>query len=148
MLSLSQTAGQAIRAMVHMDGPGGQPLLVQEIAEWTGIAKPYLSKIVHALALTELVKTKRGYRGGVTLAREATEITVLEVADAIDGPQWLEKCILGLEVCQDDGCCPLHEFWKPIREKVHEELSKKTLADVAVFESQQRLISLSEGGGK
>ena len=152
MLSLSQTAGYAIRAMVHMDGPGGQARLVREIAERTGISKPYLSKIIHALALRGMLKTKRGYKGGVTLAREATEITVIEVADAFDGPEWLERCILGLDECTDERACPLHEFWKPTRIKIRHELSRKTLAEVAEFEKGRSAMSrsgqLESGGSK
>lgn len=129
MISLSQTAGYAIRAMALMDGVGGKPVLVVKLARLTGIAKPYLSKLIHALAGKKLVATKRGYKGGVTLARPASEITLLEVADAVDGPGWLDECILGLEDCNDEGACVLHEFWKPIKEKIHRELSGKTLEE-------------------
>ena len=127
MISLSHTAGYAIRAMALMNGPKGKPVLALDIASRTGISKPYLSKLIHALAGKNLVTTKRGYKGGVKLARPASKITILEVADAIDGAGWLDECILGLQECSDEGSCPLHDFWKPTREKIHRELSEKTL---------------------
>lgn len=137
MLSLSQTAGCAIRAMVCLDGPGGTPLLVTAISRATEIPRPYLAKIVNQLSIRKLVLTKRGYKGGVTLARPSHEITLLEIANAVDGSEWLEKCILGLEECSDERACPLHEFWMPMRKEIERRLSLQTLEEIRRFEGEK-----------
>ena len=85
MFPLNQTAGYAVLALGMMNDPGGQPVLVRDIAEATDIPKPYLSKLVHQLSVRGLVITRRGYRGGVTLAKPATEINIVEIVEAVGG---------------------------------------------------------------
>ena len=50
MLPLSQTTGYAVRALQCLQEPGGHPVLVEEVADCTGIPRSYLSKLVHKLA--------------------------------------------------------------------------------------------------
>lgn len=134
MLPLSQSAGYAVLAMSCLEDPGGQPVLVQDVAAWTGAPGPYLAKIFSALARGGLVVGKRGNQGGVILARPAREITLSELAEVLDGSGWRANCLLGLVECSDERACPVHAFWKTEREKIHDELSAVTLADVARFE--------------
>ena len=88
MLPLSQTTGYAVRALRCLQEPGGQPVLVEEVAEYTGIPRSYLSKLIHKLAKRGLVVARRGHHGGVVLARPSTEITLEDLSDAIDGSAW------------------------------------------------------------
>ncbi len=144
MFCLSQTTGYAILALACLDGPGGQPALVRDIAEYTGISKPYLSKIMHALAAKGLVETRRGYKGGVQLARDPATISLQEVAEAVEGGQWSERCVLGLAECSDARACPLHAFWRPIADAIRERLNTVTLQQVAEFEASHTLRCISQ----
>jgi Rrf2 family protein len=148
MFCLSQTTGYAILALSCLGGPGGQPTLVRDIARYTGISKPYLSKIMHALAAKGLVETKRGYKGGVALARPPEQITLLDVAEAVEGNQWMCRCMLGLAECSEDRACPVHAFWKPLQEKIGNQLRELTLAQVAEFESHHILRSACRVTGR
>ncbi len=139
MFCLSQTTGYAILALACVPGPDRQPVLVRDISRGTGISKPYLSKIMHALASKGLVETKRGYKGGVLLTRPPEKISLIEVAEAVEGAAWLDRCILGHTGCSDERACPLHSFWQPIQEQVRERLRTMTLAQVAEFESSHTL---------
>lgn len=139
MLPLSQSAGYAVLALSCLEDPGGSPVLVQDVAEWTGAPGPYLAKVFNALTKAGLVVAKRGNKGGVILARPAVAITLDEVAEALDGTGWLCECLLGLTECTDERACPVHTFWKEEREKIHAQLKGTTLADVARFERTHRL---------
>ncbi len=138
MLPLNQTAGYAILALGMMEGPDGRPRLVREIAEATGIPKPYLSKMIHQLAARGIVETKRGYRGGVVLSRPPDRIALSEVAEAVEGKPLQARCLLGLAECTDERACPLHQFWKKTLTGVHKRLQGTTLAEAAKFECEQR----------
>ncbi len=140
MLSLSQTTGYAILALACMEGPSGSPILVRDVAKAAGIPKPYLSKLIHALAQRGLVSTKRGYKGGVVLAREPQQISLLEIAEAVEGNEWLDRCVLGLEECNDERACPMHEHWKVVRGRIRSELETIHLATVAEFERRRQTI--------
>ena len=113
--------------------------MVQEVATWIGAPGPYLSKVFHALGKARIVDTKRGRRGGVVLCRPAKDITLDEIADAMDGDEWRTSCLLGLAECSDDRACPVHAFWTEERTRIFNELQKVTLADVARFERTHRL---------
>lgn len=139
MLSLSQTTGYAIRALSCLEGTSQDLVLVRDIAEQAGVPKPYLSKILHSLGQAGLIVSKRGYRGGVALARPASEITLLEVAEAVDGHRWVPRCLLGLTECSDDRRCALHEFWVVERGRIEEELRRTTLAQIAETHRRQAL---------
>ena len=139
MHPLSQSAGYAILALSCLDDPGGEPILVQDVAEWIGAPGPYLSKVFHALGKAQLVATKRGRNGGVILMRPAREITLDQIAGAMDGEEWQSSCLLGLATCSDERACPVHAFWTEERKRILQELQNTTLADVAKFERTHRL---------
>jgi len=134
MLSLSQTTGYVVLALSRLNPPGGTPVRVAHIAELTGIPQPYLQKVMHRLATRGLVTTVRGRSGGLLLGRDPRKISLMQVAEAVEGRQWLPACILGLEDCSDLRCCPTHEFWKVERAKIEEELRGTVLSDVIDFE--------------
>ena len=137
MLAFSQTTGYAILALSCLEGCQGRWVLAKDISQCTGISLPYLSKLLNALTGSELVHAKRGYRGGFQLARPADQITLLQVAEAVEGRKWLPECLLGLEKCSDDRACPTHEFWQKERSRIQKELKRQTLRDVAEFERRR-----------
>jgi len=105
-------------------------LQAKQIAECTGLPLPYLSKILHSLGRSGLVLTKRGYNGGFTLARPAEQITLVDVAEAVDGAGWLPQCLLGLDDCPGACHCPTRTFWKKERQRIEAELRRITVRDL------------------
>ncbi|MEX0776113.1 MAG: Rrf2 family transcriptional regulator [Phycisphaeraceae bacterium] len=137
MLSLSHTTGYAVLALSCLRQCGSKLMLARDIAQCTGIPLPYLLKLMLAMGKAELVVAKRGYRGGFALARPAETISLLDVAEAVEGQAWLPRCLLGLDECSDKRGCPTHDFWKVERLKIEAKLHKTTLKDVAEFEARQ-----------
>ncbi len=130
MLSLSQTTGYAIRALICLPACQQPPRLVAEVARCTGIPRAYLAKIIHRLARRGLVAARRGHRGGITLARPAGAISLLDVVEAVEGPNWLGRCLLGLEECQNQQECPTHEFWRETCARIRDKLATTSLAAI------------------
>lgn len=130
MLPLSQTTGYAVRAMLCLNEPGGSPVLVEEIADSTGIPRSYLSKLVHKLAKQGLIVARRGHHGGVVLARPSREITLEDLSIAVDGVAWQSRCLMGLLGCTDQTPCVLHEFWKETLGQILARLRAVTLVDL------------------
>ncbi len=142
MLSLSKTTGYAIVAMSCLDGPGGQPISVHDVARCTNISRSYLSKFIQILAAKNLVKTKRGYTGGVLLTKAPEEITLLEVVVAIEGPEWIGKCLLRLEGC--DGSCPTQPFWNEMKKQIEGELRSRKLIEITQFKKCNPQLAISK----
>lgn len=135
MLSLSQTTGYAIHALSYLSHEN--TCLIREIAETTGIAKPYLAKIINLLTNKGLVATKRGYRGGILLARPAGEIVLLEIVEAVEGDSWSRRCLLGMHDCDEGNLCPTHDMWAEMKSRIHDSLEKITLAEVGSLSAKQ-----------
>jgi len=135
---LHQATGYAATALGYIAAAGGKPVLVREIAEASAIPSPYLAKIVNALARKGVLNTQRGIGGGVTLARQATAITLYDLCVALDDTSVLPRCMLGTAECSDERACPAHQFWSSMRTKYIEFLRMMTVADVAAFELRRR----------
>ncbi len=104
---ISQTAEYALRAVVWLAGHPEAPWGTPEIAEVTHVPTGYLSKVLQELRRAGLVVSNPGRGGGFRLARPAWEVSVLDVVNAVDPIQRIEKCPLGLK--SHSGClCPLH----------------------------------------
>jgi len=134
MLSLAKTTGYAIAAMSHLDPPGGRPVGLRDIARRARVPYAYLAKRMPGLVAAGLVRSVRGKRGGVLLARPPEEITLLQVSEAVEACQWLGRCLLGLVTCSDERACPVHNFWKDARQQIEFTLRYTTLADVVAHE--------------
>lgn len=135
---MTQSTGYAITALGHVASSGGKALFIKDIAEATGLPHPYLAKIIHTLARRGLAVTRRGVGGGVALAREPGDITLYDIAYALDDPLLEERCMLGSVECSDERACPAHAFWTQHRKEQIDFLRTSTLADVAAFERRQR----------
>jgi Rrf2 family protein len=136
---IGQAVGYAASALGYVATAAGRPLLVREIAEACDIPGPYLAKIVNTLRRIGLVDTQRGVGGGVTLARPANQITLLELCRAMGDPIIDAKCMLGTAECSDSRACPAHAFWSRHRAEALKFLTNTTVADFAAFEARKRL---------
>lgn len=137
MLSLSRSVGYAIRALGCLEAGTCETRHVRDIATCANIPPAYLAKIFKRLIDAGILKAKRGTAGGTRLARPAKDITVLEIAEAIDGAEWLGLCLLGYDTCSDARACPTHEFWKDVRQSIQTKLREITLVDVIAFECRK-----------
>jgi len=61
-------------------------VLAQKISKAYNIPLEYLLKILQQLVKAEVLRSKRGPRGGFSLDRPAEQIKLLEIIEAVDGP--------------------------------------------------------------
>jgi Rrf2 family protein len=78
-----------------------------------------------------LLTSTKGPGGGFSLAREPRQIALFDIYQAVDGTTYLDACAVGLARCSDDTPCPLHDRWKPIRERIRQYLQATSLSDMA-----------------
>ncbi len=131
----SQTTDYAIRAAIDIaTRPEAEPVLASELARSLGIPQHYLSKILQQLVRADVLVSTRGRRGGFVLRRPATQIKLRQVVAPFENLRRCDECILGQPVCNSAGACPLHDFWKEVRERYLKELDTRTLQDMATFQ--------------
>lgn len=134
---LSQATGYAAAALACVTRAGGSPVLVRDIAQEADIPAPYLAKIIQILAKRGVVSTQRGVGGGVMLARAPDQISLYDVAVALEDPVVQTRCMLGEAECSDERACPAHAFWTAHRSMTIAFLCRTTIADMALFEARR-----------
>lgn len=113
------------------------PVSAREISERQAIPAKFLEQLMATLRKGGLVSAVRGARGGFVLERAASEITVLDVVETLEGP-------LGTTVCEGEraascgreGLCAAADVWADATEAVREVLVTATLADLAATQSK------------
>lgn len=111
-MQITRQADYAVRAVLHVAQlEEGDRLATSVIAEAENIPLPFLAKIVSQLSVKGILDAMRGASGGVRLARPASDISLLEVIEAIDGEISLNRCVLNEDACTSTSTCPVHEVW-------------------------------------
>ena len=126
---LSQTVEYALRAAVYLANQAPAPRTTEQIAEVTKVPQAYLSKVMQSLARSGIVRSQRGIRGGFVLARQSSELTILEVVNAVDPLQRIETCPLGI-ASHGSNLCPLHRRLDLALAAVENAFGKTTLAEI------------------
>ena len=129
-MQITRQADYAVRAVLHLARNGEQRIATSMIAEEQRIPPSFLAKIISQLSIAGLLHTSRGARGGVTLARDAKDITLLEVVEAIDGPIQLNECVGDNGSCSFDSDCPLRPIWCDAQEELIDKLKSTNFAEM------------------
>ena len=126
-MEISRRTDYGIRVIVDLAAlPKNGRASTSEIADRQNIPAPFLAKIISQLSLSGLVSTYRGSGGGVSLARPAAEISLLEVIEALDGPLRLNRCAIEPDACPRNGHCPVHPIWARAQADLASLLSSTT----------------------
>lgn len=153
-MMFSTKAEYGVRVMVELARRAGEePIPLAEIAERGGLPLAYLEHLVARLRKAGLVDSRRGSRGGYLLARSATEITMAEVVEALEGSIAPIECISegsdGSIVCsretQPGHVCPTKLLWTRVRFSIVRTLQEMTLADLVPGPAQPTGAALSAG---
>ncbi len=128
-MQITRQADYAVRAVLYLSGLGdNERAATSTVAEDQRIPPSFLAKIISQLSIAGLLHTARGARGGVTLARDPKDISLLEVIEAIDGPIQLNECVGEDNVCSFDGDCPLRSVWCDAQEMLVKRLKGTNFA--------------------
>jgi Rrf2 family protein len=140
---LSQKAKYALRALLHLAAaPGGQAVLISEIAARHRIPRKFLEQILLDLKNHGMVQSWRGRSGGSALLKPPAEITFGHVLRIIDGPLAPLPCLSRLahrkcSDCRDEAACALRRVFGVSHQATVAVLDRTTLAD-ALSDAQTR----------
>lgn len=97
------------------------------ISQVLKIPKEFISKILQSLRDSGIINSVKGKSGGFQLAKDPSEIKLIDVVAAIDGLEMFNSCVLGFRECSPDAPCPVHDDWGDLRNKAYDMLSNETL---------------------
>jgi Rrf2 family protein len=131
-MQITRQADYAIRAVLYISKLGeNQRAATSHIAQQQHIPPSFLAKIISQLSIAGLLQTSRGARGGVMLAKQPEEITLLDVVESIDGPIALNECVNEENGCSFGDDCPLRPIWCDAQEDLVNRLRSTTFAQFA-----------------
>jgi Rrf2 family protein len=121
----------ALRALSEMAARGAAGrVMVEDLAARVDVPRDFLAKIFQRLARAGVLASTKGRGGGFTLARPAHAISLMDVVAALEGPGSMDRCVVGMSPCDDRAACPLHDLFRPIRQRLKDYLATTTLADL------------------
>jgi Rrf2 family transcriptional regulator, cysteine metabolism repressor len=145
----STKAEYGVRLMVELgrragDADEGEPVALSSVAEAETLPLSYLEHLVAKLRQAKLVTSVRGAHGGYQLARPASEIQMLEVVQALEGPIAPMECfhelregrVLCSHETDGDRACATKLLWTRVHGGITKALGGTTLADLVEFADQ------------
>jgi len=86
-MRISRSTGYAILAVGYIAKHHEKNIILsQSISKEYDIPLEYLLKILQQLVRANVLRSKRGPRGGFSLAKPTKKITMLQIIEAVDGP--------------------------------------------------------------
>lgn len=105
----------------------------KEISEEIDSPKAFTAKILQELAKNEIIKSTKGPYGGFEIDKnKISSIKLSQVVKAIDGDSIFKGCGLGLETCDEDHPCPVHDKFKIVRTELRDMLENTNLEQLAL----------------
>ena len=137
MLKLSKMTDYAIVCLGKLDRKPGYFMSATELSRETGLALYTVQKLLKLLvSKSDFINANRGVLGGYMLNRDPSEISVVEIIEALDGPITLTSCVDKSEsFCEASDICFLGGKWNKINEIIRKSLNDISLKDLLSYEN-------------
>ena len=132
-MRLTRQSSYAIRTLIYCAVNGERLSRIADIAKAHAISELFLFKLIRPLVDGGLIETVRGRRGGIRLARPATEISLLDTVKLTEENFAMAECFEGGSDihCPLAGACDLSGALHEALEAFFEVLDSYTIADLA-----------------
>jgi Rrf2 family protein len=117
----------AVRTVLYLARQEDRMVSVTEIAEAMQIPKTFLAKLLQRLVRNHILASSRGAKGGFLLARKPSEINLLDIMEAMQGPAGINVCAVDSRRCKLSTTCTVHPVWVEIRKEVEKRLKRETI---------------------
>ncbi len=141
MFRISRKLDYGIQLMVALAKENeGKPIPTAKLSEMLEIPLPFLHQIGHSLMQAGLIKASPGPRGGIKLSLPAEDISVLAIAESLEGKICLNSCISENDVCQKIEDCTAQNMWATMQDQIVNFLGEINLDILAKRELVSELL--------
>lgn len=130
-MQITARVDYAIRSLAHLATLDGSSATRGRLAAAQGIPPKFLEAILTDLVKAGVLTSARGAAGGFALARAASEITLADIARAVDGPLAAVRGVAPEDAAYRDAALPLRDVWVALRASMRRVLEATTLAHLA-----------------
>lgn len=130
----SKACEYAIKAVLHIahKSRSEERVGVKDIAKAIDSPEAFTGKIMQQLSKSGIVQSIKGPSGGFWIGEEARKsVNIREIVKVIDGDKLYTECGIGLQECNSDSPCPMHDDFKKIRESMIKMHTETTIDDLA-----------------
>ena len=155
MVRLGKLTDYGLVLMTFIARSEGRTLrTARDLARESRLPLSTVSKLLKELLQSGMLVSHRGTKGGYILARRASDISVIDIIAAIEGPVAFTECTTDVTgLCDIEPCCPIKKNQQVINQAVRGVLEKITLADLieplqltAIKDARGRIVpSISSG---
>jgi Rrf2 family protein len=125
---ITQTSELAIQVLFYLASqPGTEPVPPTAIAEQIGASPSYAAKVCNSLARAGILRTTRGAKGGVRLAADPQELSLLSIVEAVQGKVLANYCSEGYSL---KHVCNWHRAMDELHKATTGILAKWTLGEL------------------
>ncbi|MFC1918998.1 RrF2 family transcriptional regulator [Chloroflexota bacterium] len=130
-MKLSTRGRYATRALLDLAlQQGDGPATLKDIAGRQQISLRYLEHLVTPLIAAGIVRSSRGPKGGVSLAKHPGEIRLSEVIQLLEGSITPAECVDHPEICNRSESCVTRDIWSELKKAMNNVLESTTLQDL------------------
>jgi Rrf2 family protein len=122
----------ALRAMVVLaQNHGNGPISSRTISDEQKIPYQLACKLMQKLSSKKLITSKMGPKGGFILRKEPSQISLLEIIEAVQKPLSINRCLLAKDNCPRRKICTIRPKLIDLQEYIGKYLTGITLAELA-----------------
>lgn len=127
-LELTRRTDLALRALQTLAADEGLRKGSQ-LSQSLGTTAGFLVQVLAPLVRAGWVRSEPGPRGGYRATSAATDVSVLQLIEAVEGPVRDDRCVLRDQSCPMEVPCALHDAWIPARDALLERLAATRVRD-------------------
>ncbi|MBC1429180.1 Rrf2 family transcriptional regulator [Listeria seeligeri] len=131
-MKYSKATNYALHTMVYLANLSAEKSVgVKELASKQNVSPTYLSKVLTMLVKADFVESITGVNGGYKLAKPATNISFLDVIQAIEGKMAFFHCD-PKNHAESKPHCLIGEVMGKAEQEMENYLSKQTIGSIVV----------------
>jgi Rrf2 family transcriptional regulator, cysteine metabolism repressor len=116
-------------------------VLLKDVANRQDISLRYLEHIITPLVMAGMVRSTRGAKGGVYLAKPPDKIKLIEVIQVLEGSTAPVECVDSPDLCNRSNMCVTRDVWIEVKAAIDKILENTTLDDLV---KKQKIKELPE----
>ena len=124
---ITRETDYAIRTVLYLARDRDRTANVTEVSHAMQIPKSFLAKVLQRLVRHHILSSMRGVGGGFRLAKKPSEISLLAIMEAVQGPAAINVCAIDSKRCRLSATCSVHPVWVNIRQELEKRLRRQTV---------------------
>ena len=130
LIRISEAASIALHSVALMAGNPDNMFSVKQIAQRSGVSVNHLAKVMQRLVKAGILSSRRGPKGGFSMALPLEQVSLLDIYEAIEGRLSKSSCPLNRKICTFSKCM-FGSLFSNLNKEVSDYLKHRKISDFA-----------------